>query len=46
VDPSNVVYANKAADITSEIMRRMNTESEKNPIPKVPAAPAAQGKPE
>jgi len=46
VDPSNIVYANKAADITAEIMRRMNAETAKNPNSKVPAVPATPAKPE
>lgn len=46
VDPSNIVYANKAADITAEIMRRMNAEYQKNPKLSAPAAPAAPAKPE
>jgi outer membrane protein len=46
VDPSNIVFANKAADITAEIMRRMNAEYAKNPNLKAPAAPAAPAKPE
>jgi len=46
VDPSNIVFANKAADITAEIMRRMNAEYAKDPNLKAPAAPAAPAKPE
>lgn len=48
-DGSNVVYANDATDITSEIMRRVNAEFAKNPkaasptaTPAAPAAPAAR----
>lgn len=44
VDPSNIVFANKAADITAEIMRRMNAETAKNKDLKAPAAPAAPAK--
>ena len=42
-DPSNIVYANTAMDITSEIMRAVNAAYAKNPklADPVPAAPAA-----
>lgn len=46
--PTNIIFANKAADITAEIMRMMNEEFQKNPKLTVPAAsnaPAATAKP-
>jgi Skp family chaperone for outer membrane proteins len=46
VDPSNIVYANKAADITWEIMRRMNAESEKIRIRKRPRLRSPRPRPE
>lgn len=39
-EPSNVVFANKASDITAEIMRLMNAEYQKNPKSAAPAAAA------
>jgi outer membrane protein len=40
-DPSNVIYASLAMDITSEVMRRMNAEYAKNPKVTAPAAGSA-----
>jgi len=46
-DPSNIVFASKASDITSEIIRGMNEEYAKDPKLAAPAAgvPAAPAKP-
>jgi outer membrane protein len=46
--PTNIIFASKAADITAEIMRMMNEEFAKNPKLTAPAAsnaPAASAKP-
>ena len=39
-DPTNIIYASIALDITSEVMRRMNAEYAKNPKAAAPAAGA------
>jgi len=46
-DGSNIVFANKASDITSEVIRSMNEEYAKDPSLAAPAAsaPAAPAKP-
>ena len=46
-DPSNIIFANKASDITSDVMRIMNADYAKDPkvaapAASVPAAPAAK----
>ena len=45
-EPTNIVFANKAADITTEIMRAMNEEYAKDPKLAAPAnAPAGKARP-
>jgi outer membrane protein len=40
VEPSNIVHSSTAADVTNEIIRRVNDAYAKNPKPAAPSAPA------